>query len=328
MRAAIVFLYLSAFGTQFSCPESPKGPTTWWPDPSTGLMWTGQTPPRRGIGLPTMDWKDANRYCASLTIGGNSGWRLPTLNELKAIAGFRHVDAKPRQNTDCRGLDLMECGFARDSNAAQPEHEALEFKGGISITYPLSVWSSTQDGDQHAFIVTPAGNWGDKYYYLAGGGGFLSVDMALAHANLLGLHAPPTFISALCTRPMEPETLQIAKDAQVVYAVPDVLTLKASIPLNKARLAYRAGQYQESINQAKNALLVKPNFAPAYWAIGICYGRSGQWDLAITNLETAIKIDKDYGDAKDALKWAKEGQKAAKDGKSPKAQDPQWNQAS
>jgi hypothetical protein len=41
---------------------------------------------------------------------------------------------------------------------------------------------------------------------------------------------------------------------------------------------------------------------------------SGQWDLAITNLEIALKIDKDYGDAKDSLKWAKDGQKAAKTG--------------
>jgi hypothetical protein len=47
--------------------------------------------------------------------------------------------------------------------------------------------------------------------------------------------------------------------------------------------------------------------------------------LAITNLEAALKIDKDYGAAKDALKWAKEGQSAAKKGKCPKAQNPQWN---
>jgi tetratricopeptide (TPR) repeat protein len=124
---------------------------------------------------------------------------------------------------------------------------------------------------------------------------------------------------------MEPDLLQIAKDAQPNRPVPDVLTLKAYIPLNKARQSYQAGQYQESINQAKNALLVKPDFVPAYWAIGISYGRSGQWDLAITNLETALKIDKDYGDAKDALKWATESQKAAKSGGRIKALDPQWN---
>jgi hypothetical protein len=324
LRTFLVLFCLVVCGAQFSCAAS-KEPTTWWPDPSTGLMWTGQTPLKKGIGMPTMDWKDANGYCASLKVGGYSGWRLPTINELKAITVYRHVDAKPQQYTNCNGLEFMQCEFAKDSNAAQPAHEMLEFKGGISVTYPLSVWSSTPDGGQQAFIVTPAGNWGDQYYYFAHGGGILSLDTAQTHANLLGLHAPPTFVSALCTRPMEAETLQIAKDAQANQPVPDIPTLKAYVPLNKARLAYQAGRFQESINQAKNAILVKPDFAPAYWAIGISNGRLGQWDLAITNLQEAINIDKVYDDAKDSLKWAKEGQKATKSGGSPKAQDPPWN---
>jgi tetratricopeptide (TPR) repeat protein len=132
-------------------------------------------------------------------------------------------------------------------------------------------------------------------------------------------------VYALCTRPMEADLLQIAKDAQVVYPVQDILTLKANIPLTKARLAYQADNFQESIAQSKNALFIKSEFAPAYWAIGISYGRLGQWDLAITNLQEAINIDNGYGDAKDALKWAKQGQKAAGKGESPKAQSPLWN---
>ena len=124
---------------------------------------------------------------------------------------------------------------------------------------------------------------------------------------------------------MEAEILQFAKDAQVNVPVPDILTLKAYVPLNKARIAFHAGQYQESIDQAKNALWVKSDFAPAYWGMGISYGMMGQWDFAITNLEAALKIDKDYGDAKDALKWAKEGQKAAKSGGKIKTQSPQWD---
>jgi len=131
--------------------------------------------------------------------------------------------------------------------------------------------------------------------------------------------------TATCARPMEADLLQLAKGAQVNAPVPGILTLKAYVPLNKARLAYQAGQYQESINQAKNALLVKPDFAPAYWAVGISYGMMGQWDLAITNLETALKIDKDYGDAKYALKWAKDRQKAARTGGKTKVLTLQWN---
>jgi hypothetical protein len=51
----------------------------------------------------------------------------------------------------------------------------------------------------------------------------------------------------------------------------------------------------------------------------------GQWDLAIINLQAALKIDKGYQDAKNALKWAEEGLKAAKSGGIPKAQAPDWN---
>jgi tetratricopeptide (TPR) repeat protein len=131
--------------------------------------------------------------------------------------------------------------------------------------------------------------------------------------------------SALCTRPMEAELLQIAKEAQVRGPVWDLVTLKANVPLNKPRVAFQAGQFQESITQAKNSLLIKPDLAPAYWGIGISYGRLGQWDLAITNLEAALKIEDNYGNAKESLKWAKEGQKSAKDGKGPKAQSPEWN---
>jgi tetratricopeptide (TPR) repeat protein len=124
---------------------------------------------------------------------------------------------------------------------------------------------------------------------------------------------------------MEADLLQIAKDAQVNSPVQDLQTLKANVPLNQARQAYQAGQFQESIDQAKIALGLKPNLAPAYWGRGISYGMLGQWDLSISNLEAALKIDKGYSDAKDSLKWAKEGQKAAKKGDGSKAQSPQWN---
>ena len=327
-RKTLFLLCIVACGAQFSLAETFTPPKTWWPDPRTGLMWTGQTPQKRGIGNPTMNWKDANGYCASLKIGDVSGWRLPTLNELLAIAKYRHVNAIPEPSIylNCCHGNLSYTEWESDMEAkARPAHETLEFKGGISVIFPLSIWSSTRVGDKQAYVVTPAGNWGDKYDYFARGSGVLPVNMAQDHANLLGLHAPPTYVSALCTRPMEAEILQIAKDARANRPVPDVLTLKADIPLAKARLYYRARRYQGSINQARNAILIKPDFAPAYWAIGISYGRLGQWDLAITNLETALKIDKDFDDAKDSLKWAKEGQKAAKSGGILKAQSPQWN---
>jgi len=123
---------------------------------------------------------------------------------------------------------------------------------------------------------------------------------------------------------MEPDLLAAATAAQINHPVPDIQTLQTFIPLNKARMAYQAGNYQESIAQAQIAVSLKADPAVAYWGIGISYGRMGQWDQAIANLQTALSIDKNSNDAKTALKWAKEGQKAAKNGKSPKAQRPHW----
>lgn len=280
LRALLVLLCLAALGTQFSRGESSKVPTSWWPDPSTGLMWAGSSPGSK------MNWKEANEYCSALQLGGYPGWRLPTLDEVKSAIYAREVV-----------LNNGDTAYYWD------------FKGGISVG--SSTWTSTLDGDQKA--------WGfESDYPLSGMAGFFSI-------NLSGRWMGLMIYSALCTRSMEAGLLQIAKDAQASGPVPDLVTLKASVPLAKARFAYQAGRFQESLTESKNALLIKPDLAYAYWGIGVSYGGLGQWDLAITNFETALKIDKNYGQAKDSLKWAKEGQKAAKNGKSPKAQSPQWN---
>jgi tetratricopeptide (TPR) repeat protein len=134
-----------------------------------------------------------------------------------------------------------------------------------------------------------------------------------------------TFGGAECVRPMKADLLLTAKAAEVNHPVPDLQTLETFIPLNKARLVYQAGNYRESINQAQLAVGSKADPATAYWGIGISYGQLGQWNQAITNLQSALKIDKNYRDAETALKWAKDGLKAAKKGKQPKEPSPKWN---
>lgn len=302
-RVLSALLCISGFGAQFSSAAQ-KNPTTWWPDPATGLMWAGQM--SLGENKLGMDWNGANNYCAALQLGGYSGWRLPALDEMKAVTQTRHIVPKDT--------------FWNPS-ANNPPFDSLEFKGGIAYQGGFwgsgfqAVWTSTHSTDNKAWIVRlgridPNNAWvGPNYEPTA----------------LTQWRTPNAILVAICTRPMEPGLLQLAKEAQASRPVADMLMLKAYLPFNKARIAYQAGQYQESIAQAKNALLIKPDFAPAYWAIGISYGRMDQWDLSITNLQTALKIDKDSGDAKDALQWAKEAQKAAKSGGSPRAQAPAWN---
>jgi len=62
-----------------------------WADPATGLMWG---PRQNAI---SVDWNSARSYCASLSLGGYSDWRLPTINELASIydlnmdTGHQHI---------------------------------------------------------------------------------------------------------------------------------------------------------------------------------------------------------------------------------------------
>lgn len=50
-----------------------------WKDYTTGLIWQGS--PTGG----EMEWKAAKYHCASLSLGGYSDWRLPTINELRSL---------------------------------------------------------------------------------------------------------------------------------------------------------------------------------------------------------------------------------------------------
>ena len=50
-----------------------------WTHPATGLMWT------KSDNGSDVNWSQANAYCANLQLGGNSGWRLATIDELQGI---------------------------------------------------------------------------------------------------------------------------------------------------------------------------------------------------------------------------------------------------
>jgi hypothetical protein len=50
-----------------------------WTDPATGLLWTKQD------NGSNVNWNAARNYCAGLTLGGYSGWRLPEIDQLQQI---------------------------------------------------------------------------------------------------------------------------------------------------------------------------------------------------------------------------------------------------
>lgn len=50
-----------------------------WEDSETGLIWTVED------SGSDSNWSQAKNYCESLTLGGHTDWRLPTLDELKGL---------------------------------------------------------------------------------------------------------------------------------------------------------------------------------------------------------------------------------------------------
>jgi len=261
------------------------------------IKWTG------------LNWQEANDYCSALKIGGLSGWRLPTLDEVKGIEYTRHgvvtINYGPAYTVPCDYDGTKKCWVLRGDTT--PPYDQLTLKVDIGREdASCSIWTSTPSPTdrESALVVTPQLT-------------FTPILRTKTQASRLSA------IAALCVRPMEPETLQIATDAQVGAPVPDLQTLKANVPLTKARLAYQAGQYQESITQAQNALSIKPGLQTAYWGMGISYGMLGQWDLAIANLNSAVKLGKDEA-VNAALQWAKASKQAAKKGEKPKIKGKEW----
>jgi len=317
LSAALALLCLTVSVTQCClAQEWTKDPTTWWPDPSTGLMWAGQV---HGNPHPNpkdqfaccilgasngLNWQQANDYCVSLRLGGFTNWRLPSLDEVKAATGMR-------KTVTCCSSHFGEVKAIAEADTAfeSMPYDALFFKkGGIEIFeqpngYQLMIiWTTT--------LYQPKG----ELWTVVLGSGSPFETAPITHP----------YAAAECVRPMEPDLLQTAKAAEVDHPVPDIQTLQTFIPLNKARLAYQAGNYQESIAQAQIAISLKADPAVAYWGIGISYGRLGEWDQAIANLQTSLSIDKNGNDVKTALKWAKDGLKAAKKRKQPKELSPTW----
>lgn len=53
-----------------------------WTDPRTGLMWAKQD---NGQGIK---WAAAKSYCENYSVGGVTGWRMPTKEELKTLVSY------------------------------------------------------------------------------------------------------------------------------------------------------------------------------------------------------------------------------------------------
>jgi tetratricopeptide (TPR) repeat protein len=69
----------------------------------------------------------------------------------------------------------------------------------------------------------------------------------------------------------------------------------------KAMCLYDMNKYNDALAVLQKATAIKSNYDEAYYWMGRCYEKLGDKDEAIENYHTALGIDKNYIEAKDAL---------------------------
>lgn len=74
--------------------------------------------------------------------------------------------------------------------------------------------------------------------------------------------------------------------------------------VNLSLLDYQASQYQKSIEDARAALRLRPDYAEAYNNIAAACSALKQWDQAIDAAQHAIRLKPDFQLAKNNLAWA------------------------
>ncbi len=79
-KLLLILLFLFIFPVFCFADFTDNGDTI--TDNDTGLIWMKATAP------DSMTWEDALSYCDTLTLAGESDWRLPTVKELQSIVDY------------------------------------------------------------------------------------------------------------------------------------------------------------------------------------------------------------------------------------------------
>jgi hypothetical protein len=83
---------------------------------------------------PAMSWDEAAAYCSSLTLGGFSGWRLPSVDEMRSEEYLY-----PFTETDKDGF--------------KQTVDFLGFKGNVETAEATRIWTSSEAGSHQYFSV-------------------------------------------------------------------------------------------------------------------------------------------------------------------------------
>jgi hypothetical protein len=273
LRGAFLLSLLFGFGQSSHAQQ----PATWWPDPATGIMWTGSEADPKGW---RPNYSVAEGKCAALTTGGYTDWRLPTLDEFTSVAEPATFYAA--HNARRTGQVIIEY------SAPAPGSE-LMFNGFGSA--PL--WTSTPAGPGQFYLKdwTPPGS---------------------SHAAKVTDQGDATGSAAVfCVRAIEPELLHLAKDAHPPTPVTGVQQLKSVALQVRAEDATKADNFAEGISDATQALALDPKSIRGLHDLGIASAYSGNFAEALSSLETAHSLDKNLTQTNDDIKWVKAIQKQA-----------------
>lgn len=189
---------------------------------------------------------------------------------------------------DLRGA-LSSFERAREFN---PNYSFLEINTGIALG-ALGRGPEAENHFRRALILAPADALPSFYYgrWLHSQKRMQEARAQVANAVRLnpGHAEAARFLAQISTEPMTPEDW-----------------------LNQSLAHHQARRFEASIEAAREALRLRPNYAEAYNNIAAAYEELGSWDEAIAAAEAALKIRPGYELARNNLLYARARKAAAK----------------
>ena len=108
-----------------------------------------------------------------------------------------------------------------------------------------------------------------------------------------GTHHGP--FQALCARTMEPDLLAaLAKAAHPPTPVANLVALKSVPSLVQGEDAMVNGQFQDAVDSIKQGLAIDPQSTRGLHDLALAQSHLGQWSDAVTTMQEALKIDKNF----------------------------------
>jgi hypothetical protein len=262
-----------------------KKVTTWWPDPRTGLMWSGS------VVAEDANFNQAVSACSSLVIDGRTGWRLPAIEELDGVVSSYVYSHTPELCSAVIHLFANPPSITQscDDGPVQTFQETqltLQWFGNSKAMDSTMkwLWSSSPAPDS-----SNIGDYVSERFFTSG--------YSYSKPSDQDQHG------VFCVRTMEPEVLAAAQGADVLPAVSNLTELRARVPLSQAITAYNGGSYQSALDLSRQAIAISPTLGEAYYGAGIAEAMLSEWTQATADLAQASKFKATNANVNYAKDW-------------------------